>query len=193
MMASTHAAIGAVTYAGACAISGTAPDPATLGAAAIGALLPDVDTPTSRAGFCVYPLALYLEKKFGHRTITHSFFGTAVFAMLIAPLLFWHSGALDLQAIYFALLLGYISHLLADAATKSGVPLAYPNRRSWVFPGNETYRVRTGSAAELGVLLAFLLLGMLTIPIQRLGVRRLLHLATNSLGGAVRDSEDWSE
>lgn len=193
MMASTHAAIGAVTYAGACAVTGAAPDPATLAAAAIGALLPDVDTPTSRAGFCVYPLAAFLEKKFGHRTITHSFLGTAIFAALAAPLLFWRGAALDLQAIYFALVLGYASHLLADAATKSGVPMGWPNRRAWVFPGNESYRVRTGSAAELGVLLAFLLIGMLTIPIQRLGVRRILHLATNSLGGAVRDSEDWSE
>ena len=189
MMASTHAAIGVVLYAGACAFSGAPIQPAALGAAAVGAWLPDVDTPNSRAGFCVYPLAMWLERKFGHRTVTHSFIGTAIFAALCAPLLGWP----HLHALYWALLCGYVSHLLADAATKSGVPMAWPNRRAWVFPGNEQYRVRTGSAAELGVLLCFVLLGLLTIPVQQFGVRRLLHLATNSLGGAVRDTEDWSD
>ena len=189
MMASTHAAIGVVIYGGACAFAGAPIEPAALGASAVGALLPDVDTPQSRAGFCLYPLALWLERKFGHRTVTHSFFGTAIFAALGAPLLWWP----HLHALYFALLIGYGSHLLADAATKSGVPMAWPNRRAWVFPGNEQYRIKTGSGAEIGVLLCFLIIGALMIPVHQLGIRRLLHMATNSLNGAVRDTEDWSE
>ena len=189
MMASTHVAIGVVLYGGACAFAGAPIEPAALGCAGVGALLPDVDTPNSRAGFCVYPLALWLERRFGHRTLTHSFFGAAIFAALCAPLLLWP----HLHALYFALLIGYASHLLADAATKSGVPLAWPNRRAWVFPGNEQYRIKTGSGAEIGVLLVFLIVGLLTIPVHQLGVRRLLHMATNSLNGAVRDTEDWSE
>lgn len=188
MMASTHVAIGVVVYGGACAFAGAPIEAAALGAAGIGALLPDVDTPNSRAGWCVYPLALYLERRFGHRTITHSFVGTAIFAALCAPLLWWP----HLAPFYLALLVGYGSHLLADAATKSGVPLAWPNRRAWVFPGNDQFRIKTGSTAELGVLLFFLLIGMLMIPVHQLGVRRLIHLATNSLNGAVRDTEDWS-
>ena len=189
MMASTHVAIGVVVYGGACAFAGAPIEPAALGCAGVGALLPDVDTPNSRAGFCVYPLALYLEKKFGHRTVTHSFIGTAIFAALCLPLFLWP----NLHPFYWALLIGYISHLLADAATKSGVPLAWPNRRAWVFPGNDQYRVKTGSAAEIGVLIMFLLVGMLMIPVHKLGVRRLIHMATNSLNGAVRDTEDWSD
>ena len=189
MMASTHVAIGVVCYGGACAFAGAPIEPAALGAAGLGALLPDVDTPNSRAGWCVYPLASYLERRFGHRTITHSFVGTAIFAALCAPLLWWE----HLMPLYFALLAGYGSHLLADAATKSGVPLAWPNRRAWVFPGNDQFRIKTGSAAELGVLLFFLTIGVLMIPVHRLGVRRLIHLATNSLNGAVRDTEDWSD
>ena len=189
MMASTHVAIGVVCYGGACAFAGAPIEAATLGAAGLSALLPDVDTPNSRAGWCVYPLASWLERKFGHRTITHSFIGTAIFAALCAPLLFWP----HLAPFYWALLAGYGSHLLADAATKSGVPLAWPNRRAWVFPGNDQYRVKTGSAAEIGVLLVFLIVGMLMIPVHQLGVRRLIHMATKSLGGAVRDTEDWSD
>ena len=189
MMASTHVAIGVVVYGGACAFAGAPIEVAALSCAGVGALLPDVDTPNSRAGWCVYPLASFLERRFGHRTITHSFVGTAIFAALCAPLLWWP----HLAPFYWALLIGYGSHLLADAATKSGVPLAWPNRRSWVFPGNDQFRIKTGSAAELGVLLFFLVIGILMIPVHQLGVRRLIHLATNSLNGAVRDAEDWSD
>lgn len=189
MMASTHAAIGVVVYAGLCAVMGADVTPAALGASAIGAWLPDADTTSSKAGFCLYPLAAWVERRFGHRTITHSFLGTLLFATICAPLVWWPAW----EPVYLALVCGYASHLLADAATKSGVPLAWPNRRAWVFPGDAQYRVRTGSRAELGVLAVFVLLGLLTIPIQQHGIRRLLHMATNSLGGAVRDAEDWSD
>lgn len=53
--------------------------------------------------------------------------------------------------------------------------------------------MRTGSLAELGVLAIFALLGVLMIPVAQLGPRRLLHLATASLPGAVRDAEDWGD
>ncbi len=190
MMASTHALIGAVSFAGLSALCGNpAPLPlgaATLGAAALGALLPDVDTPSSRAGFCVYPLARYLERKFGHRTLTHSVFGTLAFALLCAPLLLVPA----LHTLWPALLIGYFSHLLADAATKSGVPMLWPSRDRWVFPGHEKYRVKTGSKAEIGVFLGFALLAALLVPLAQNGPRRLLHILTASLPGAVRDVED---
>lgn len=189
MMASTHAAIGVVLYSGLCAVMGADITPVALAACTLGAWLPDADTTSSKAGFCLYPLAAWIERRFGHRTITHSFVGTLLFATLCAPLVWWP----QLEPVFLALLCGYASHLLADAATKSGVPLAWPSRRAWVFPGDAQYRIRTGSRAELGVLAAFLFLGLLTVPIQQHGIRRLLHMATNSLGGAVRDAEDWSD
>lgn len=199
MMAFTHGVIGAVMFVGASALTGT-PEAmpltgATLGAATVAAWVPDVDTPHSRAGWCVYPLALWLERRFGHRTITHSLVGTLIFALLCSPLLWLPSlsGSPALRGVWGALLCGYVSHLMADAATKSGVPLAWPSRARWVFPGNEDFRIRTGSRAELGLLIVFVLLGLLFVPVSRLGPRRLLHLATASLPGAVRDAEDWSQ
>ncbi len=170
MMAFTHGVIGAVTFAGASALAGT-PEAmpltgATLGAATVAAWLPDVDTPHSKAGWCVYPLALWIERRFGHRTVTHSLVGALLFALLCSPLLWLpqlaHSHAL--QGVWGALLCGYVSHLLADAATKSGVPLAWPSRARWVFPGHERYRIRTGSRGELGLFLIFVLLGVLFVP-----------------------------
>ncbi len=188
MMAGTHAAIGVVGYAGLCAIMGQTVEPVALGAAALGSWMPDVDTPSSKAGFCVYPLARFLERRFGHRTVTHSLVGVLCFAAMWAPLFFFPR-ALPLFA---PLLCGYILHLLGDAATKSGVPLFWPNRARCVFPGNEALRLKTGSLAEVGVLACVLLIGALIVPLAQQGPRRLLHLATGSMFGAVRDAEEWS-
>jgi hypothetical protein len=57
MMAFTHVAVGTAAYAGLAALFGVEISSSALSAAALGSLLPDVDTPSSRAGFCVYPLA----------------------------------------------------------------------------------------------------------------------------------------
>ncbi len=189
MMALTHGVIGAVAYAGVVSFSGDAPEPVAVGAAMLGAWLPDVDTPNSKAGFCVYPFAVWMEGKFGHRTITHSVVGTLIFAALCAPLLYFP----HLRPLFFALLCGYASHLLADASTKSGVPLAWPRRDRWVFPGNEQFRVKTGSGAELVVLSVFLLMGYGTYVVARQGMRRMLHLAIGDLKGATRDVEDFND
>ena len=46
-----------------------------------------------------------------------------------------------------ALLIGWASHLLADAATKSGIRPFYPHRdRFYLLP--RTWRITTGSQAE---------------------------------------------
>ncbi len=124
MMALTHVAVGTVAYAGLAALFGGEISPPVLGAAALGSLLPDVDTPSSRAGFCVYPLALWLEKKFGHRTVTHSLTGVAFCALLCSPLLLFGWG----HVLFMALVCGFAFHLAGDACTKSGIPLMWPRR-----------------------------------------------------------------
>ena len=51
-----------------------------------------------------------------------------------------------------ALLLGYFSHLMADAATKSGIRLLYPSpKRFHLLPPN--FRFTTGSLAEDALLI----------------------------------------
>ncbi|WP_460170292.1 metal-dependent hydrolase, partial [Thermus sp. FJN-A] len=41
-------------------------------ALAWGAVMPDVDTTTSGPGKFLRPLSTFLERRFGHRTLTHS-------------------------------------------------------------------------------------------------------------------------
>jgi inner membrane protein len=64
-------------------------------------------------------------------------------------------------ALWIGLVLGYGSHLLGDALTRSGVPLLYPNpRRVHLLP--KPLRLLTGSWGEDGVLL---LLAMVALPL----------------------------
>lgn len=107
---------------------------------AVAALLPDLDHPQSlirqRTGF-VGTLAGFWMR---HRGITHTI-PVAVLAGLIVALL----GPPVLAVTVFA---GYASHLLLDALTRSGVPLAWP--LTWepvrLLPG--PLQVRTGGWRE---------------------------------------------
>lgn len=187
MMAITHTALGVLTYAGAVVLTGGKPEAGALGAAALGSLLPDIDTPNSRIGWVVWPLARWIEGRFGHRTITHSVVGVGLCAAVCAPALFFPLW----QPLFTAILIGYAMHLMGDACTKSGVPLAWPRREQFVFPGNRDFRLRTGSGAEFVVLAILVVVGSaVLLPLSRHGPRRLLHMARGDLKGAVRDVQD---
>lgn len=189
MTGATHGIIGLVCYGGIIALGGDMPDALALGVAGLSALAPDIDHRGSRLGFVLWPISTWIEKKYGHRTITHSVVGLLIFAALCLPM-FLHSST---RFWFPAAIIGYISHLLADAATKSGVPLAWPNRARYVFPGDANYRVRTGSMAELCIMLVFLAIGAVLIPVAKAGPRRLLHMATGDMPGALRDQEDYGK
>ncbi len=134
-------------------------------AAALGALLPDLDARDSLvkrlkigeiAPFALPALLLY--RTLGHRGLLHSALGLLLAALVAGlPLsvwLGWSAGG--------GLMLGYLSHLLLDACTPSGIPLRYPNKHRWhLLP--PSLRVTTGSPEEeiVFALLAVLALGLL--------------------------------
>ena len=105
------------------------------------AMLPDIDHTRSIIGKTVYPLARWLSRKFGHRTITHSLiFYVAVMLMVRAiELLYLHTSV-------FSVLCGYalLSHNIFDMCTRQGIPFFYPfSTRPCVLPANPNMRVRT--------------------------------------------------
>lgn len=117
--------------------------------AALGALLPDLDANSSTIKYLSVariqpfaPVAYVLSRDLGHRGATHSLLGLGVFTVLILPLLwFWP------WTLWAALVLGYASHLAADACTKSGIPLLHPRKvRYHLLPRG--WRFTTGSLAE---------------------------------------------
>lgn len=85
MMSRTHIAL---SVAATSLILGTA-DPLVLSLSAIASQLPDVDTSKSYSGRVLFPLSSYLEKRFAHRSITHSFLALAIFAIVVFPVTFF--------------------------------------------------------------------------------------------------------
>lgn len=138
--------------------------------AALGALLPDLDAADSK----IKHLRIGQFKPFwlpahvayhsgGHRGLLHSLSGMGMMALLCVPLVFW----ID-WPIVLALLLGYASHLAADACTRSGIPVLYPEPKLYhLLP--RSWRFVTGSQAEevlfvsAAVQVIFWLLGQLRV------------------------------
>src|SRR5690349_13208675 len=87
---------------------------------AISSLLPDIDTSVSTVGRAVPVISRKLERKFGHRTLTHSVAFVVGLAIVLLPLYFF------LPQIYVCFLAGYCSHLLLDTMTINGVKLFFP-------------------------------------------------------------------
>lgn len=85
MIAGTHIAFASALYLGGVALFEYDTNLVGWVLAAGAPLLPDVDLPTSKLGHVLFWLSTRLEKRFGHRTITHSFIALIVLALL--PLL----------------------------------------------------------------------------------------------------------
>lgn len=118
-------------------------------------LLPDIDHTKSIIGKLFSPIARAINRKYGHRTITHSLI---VLIGLTAAI----SG---LQSAYFPSIkaaqvfgLAYGSHILYDMMTIQGVPLFYPFKKNpCVLPGNPEMRLRTNSIRQETVVFCFFL------------------------------------
>ncbi len=86
-------------------------------------LLPDIDHPKSFLGQRLKWISKPIARAFGHRGFTHSLL--AVFALLATFYLkvpeSWFIPADALQG----MVLGYLSHILADMLTPAGVPLLW--------------------------------------------------------------------
>lgn len=101
-------------------------------AAAVGGLLPDLDHPKSALGRRLRLISLPLSAVVGHRGITHSLLAvSALLGLLIyatsAPFLGRWDGLIS------PLIIGYLSHILGDSMTPSGVPLLWPHKRRFSF------------------------------------------------------------
>ena len=98
----------------------------------LGALLPDIDHPSSIPGRMLRIISLPISKLCGHRGFTHSLI--AWFILMISCYQWlpvdWGISPDLIQAF----LLGYLSHLIADMLTPSGVPLLWPLPQRFCLP-----------------------------------------------------------
>jgi inner membrane protein len=161
MMAKSHVVVGLATWVAMAPVFHVAAfDPAYLGLAVAGSLLPDVDHPKSWVGRRTRPISTAIASVLGHRGITHS---AIAVAGLVAVLL--HAGYQ--RGAVAALAVGYLSHLAADLLTPRGLRLAWPLRGTWALP-----LCRTGSLME----------GVIVVALVCLAGWRVLMQATGSMG-----------
>jgi len=140
MTATTHYAFSYLL----CAAAGL--ENSTALTASLFALLPDIDHPESMFGRLLPSVSKSIQRKYGHRTVTHSLFAIFAMALILLPvilipkLILAPSGgdALSLSkcvgafsmgwyaTFYAAALLAFSSHIFIDLFNKSGVRLLPP-------------------------------------------------------------------
>lgn len=184
MKAATHLAFAGVVGVTAAGF-GASPGLVGAGALYLGSLLPDIDTAHSGLGRWVRPVSRVLERRFGHRTLTHSLLGTLIVSCALSWLLLLHPAAL------VWLLVGYVSHLLLDTANISGVPLLWPWRLQFWLVGNRAWRVPYGSPQEFVWFGAFCALGAALTPLSVDGFNPWFHRLFPTPYGSVSDYLRW--
>jgi len=175
----THLAFASVLYLGGATLFGYKPDGIGWLLAAIASLLPDIDLPPARMGRLFWFVSVPLERRFGHRTLTHSAVSLAAIAALAAPL-WW------VAPLYFwAVVGGYWSHLWIDMLNVRGIDLFWPSPVRLVTPGNRNWRFAVGSKAEMVLLSALIVLAVALYPLSHLGFRDALQALLKSFDIAV--------
>ena len=170
----THIAFASVLYLGGATLFGYKPDWIGWLLVAVASLGPDVDLPTSKIGRLFFWLSVPLERRFGHRTVTHSVVGLLTVAALASPL-WW------VRPLYFWCALGgYWSHIWIDMLNVRGADLFWPSPVRVVAPGNRNWRMEVGSKAEMVLLSALLLLTVALYPLSWMGFRDALQAVVRS-------------
>lgn len=176
MMSMTHMAFGLLFFSIVGSLMGAQLDGIILVSVFVGSLLPDIDHPRSVIGSVFFPISRWLHSNYGHRTITHSAqfvlmscssFIVYPFVGIVTPL---------------ALVLGVISHLIADGMNVSGVPLQYPNTRPFYFLPKGLL-VKTGSTGEFAYFIVFLISAGVATGMNQIGFRSTFHLLFPSYNG----------
>jgi len=130
----------------------------------LGGIAPDIDQPTAPL-WRNLPVGRYLGKIFGvliggHRFLSHSLLGLGLFAVVARLLLDFFQPLMprvDIGFVWVAFIIGMISHLLMDSLTKEGIPLLLPIPIKFGFPPVRAWRITTGKAVEMYIVLPVLI------------------------------------
>ncbi len=140
---------------------------------AVGALLPDIDQASNKL-WDLLPFgdtfAKYFNKAFlTHRGLSHSIIGfilTDKFFRWILPIIL-NGKFIDIFMVYSALMIGYISHLIADSVTEEGLPLFFPLKYKFGFPPIRSWRIKTGHWFENLIITPLLIFYILWLFVVR--------------------------
>lgn len=162
MMGLTHMAIGGT----AASLFLQSSDATVLLTGAIASLLPDIDVSISPAGRVFPWVARWFERRFPHRSCTHSLVASGVVALATYSTALYFSFPLEL---IHALNIGFGFGWFSDAFTRNGVEMFWPSPVRCVCPGNRNLRLKTGSQVEYGVLVALVAVALVVFNINASG------------------------
>jgi inner membrane protein len=129
----------------------------------IGGIAPDIDQPTAPF-WRNLPVAGILGKIIGrtlggHRFLSHSIIGLALFgvlANLLLNVLHPIMPKVDIGLVWWAFMIGVLSHLVMDSFTREGVPWLLPIPIKFGFPPVRSLRITTGKKVEHFIVLPVL-------------------------------------
>jgi len=171
-----------------CAAAGI--EPATAAAASLFSLLPDIDHPESTIGRVFRPLSKSIQRKYGHRTVTHSFFAIMFISAVLLPLLLlprllqW--GGPFWSGLYGGALLAFSSHIFIDLFNKSGVKFYAPfSQKEYISFRTPQMRILVSSWQEY-ILLFVIVFFAFTVTGEGFSV----HKAVRSVGKMIYKNYD---
>lgn len=139
-----------------------------------GGIIPDIDQPTAPfwrnlpiGGVVGKVIAKMLG---GHRFLTHSLIGLVLVGFLFKMLLIFLQPLMpnvQISYVWWALMIGMVSHLIMDTFTKEGVPWLLPIPVKFGFPPLKRLRITTGKWTENFVTLPILVFVALGICLYR--------------------------
>lgn len=120
----------------------------------IGGLAPDLDQSTAsiwrkvRAGGILGRLISPLFG--GHRFISHSLIGVVMVGIVLQIILDLLGTVLlvDMNIVWWAFMIGFVSHIIMDLFTREGVPLLFPLPIHFGIPPFRFTRMKTGGLVE---------------------------------------------
>lgn len=131
----------------------------------IGGIAPDIDQPTAPL-WRNLPVGKFVGKVFdrllgGHRFISHSILGLGMFGFLAHLLLAFLQPVMhhiNIGYVWWAFMIGMISHLIMDTLTKEGVPWLLPLPVKFGFPPVKAWRISTGKWIETWIVFPLILI-----------------------------------
>jgi membrane-bound metal-dependent hydrolase YbcI (DUF457 family) len=148
----------------------------------LGGIAPDIDQPVAPfwrnlpiGGFFGRVIGKMMG---GHRFITHSILGLILFGFGVRALLaFLHPimPNIDADFVWWAFMIGMLSHLVMDTLTKEGVPWLLPIPLKFGFPPIKAMRITTGKFSEGIVFVVILLFDVLYFGINYSAILDLIH------------------
>lgn len=152
----------------------------------IGGIAPDIDQPTAPF-WRNLPIGKFFGHIFdhlvgGHRFLSHSILGVGIFGFLFYWLLaFLHPimSSVNIDIVWWAFVIGMLSHLVVDSFNKEGVPWLLPIPVRIGFPPFKAWRVESDGWAEKWIIFPGLLIFNCIFYFQN--YRHVLYLLRNMI------------